>query len=252
MADDLKPLALAHYEELARIGRALSSPVRLQLLDLVRQAPRSVEVLAEQAGVPMANVSQHLKLLRAAHLVHADKRGQRVVYRLTDEAISTFFGTLRDLGEALLPELDRLRRAIGGEPSDREELLAQIREGAVTLLDVRPLDEFHAGHVPGAVCIPLPELKKRLDELPKNRTVVATCRGPYCPMAVEAVRVLENAGFRAVHLDLAAPDLRARRWRLSIVTGEESTQTPAPAAKALRSTRVGVRGPKEKSKRRRS
>ncbi|OGQ10860.1 MAG: hypothetical protein A2138_06450 [Deltaproteobacteria bacterium RBG_16_71_12] len=202
--------ALAHYDELARLGKALSSPIRLRLLDLLRQGPRSVEVLAGRAGVTVANASQHLQQLRAGRLVEADKRGQQVVYRLASRAVSSFFSELRALAEAQLPEMDRLRRELRvAGPAERAALLARVRAGAVTLLDVRPAEEFLAGHLRGALSVPLAELRARLPELPKGREVVAYCRGPYCHLALEAVRVLEDAGFRAQHLDLGPPDLEA-------------------------------------------
>lgn len=211
--------ALAHYDELARIGRVLASPVRLRLLDLLRQGSRNVEALAQAAGVSVANASQHLQQMRAARLVASEKQGQRVEYRLSGEVVSRAFGALRELAEAILPEMDRLRRDLGelGE-AERAALLARIRDGEVTLLDVRPAEEYRAGHLPGARSIPLPELGARLGEIPRHREVVAYCRGLYCSLASEAVAVLRAAGYRARHLDLGAPDLRARGLRLSVVS----------------------------------
>ncbi len=202
--------AAAHYDELARVGKALSSPIRLRLVDLLRQGPRSVEVLAAEAGVSLANASQHLQQLRAARLVDADKRGQQVVYRLAHGAVSSLFAELRTLAALLLPEMDRLGRELhAGDEAARAALVARVRAGTVTLLDVRPEAEFHAGHLRGALSVPLAELPARLPELPKSREVVAYCRGPYCHLALEAVRVLERAGFRARHLDLGPPDAAA-------------------------------------------
>jgi rhodanese-related sulfurtransferase len=211
---------VAHYDEVARIGKVLASPVRLRLLDLLRQGARHVEGLAEEAGISVANASQHLKLMRAARLVTAERRGQQVEYRLADEGVSTLFGGLRQLAEALLPEMDRLRQALGvlGEP-EREALLDLIRRGRVTLVDVRPPEEYRAGHLPGARSLPLDQLRRRLGELPRDREVIATCRGPYCAMAAEAVTILAAAGFRARHLDLGVADLRARD--LPIATGDD-------------------------------
>ncbi len=223
--------ALAHYDELARIGKVLASPVRLRLLDILRQGSRNVEALAEAAGVSVANSSQHLQQMRAARLVEADKQGQRVEYRLANEGVSLVFGALRELAETILPEMDRLRRdlsALGAE--EREELLARIRGGEVTLLDVRPAEEYRAGHLPGARSIPLPELRARLGEIPRDREVVACCRGRYCSMASDAVAVLRSAGYRACHLDLGAPDLRARGVRLSSVPAVPARGRPGPRA----------------------
>ncbi|MCC7386543.1 MAG: metalloregulator ArsR/SmtB family transcription factor [Deltaproteobacteria bacterium] len=230
MATDLRDLALAHYGELARIGKALGSPVRLQILDLLRQGPRSVESIAEQSGVTLANTSQHLQQLRAARLVDSEKHAQRVVYRLADDTVSLLFAAMRDLAEALLPELDRIREELdAADEESRTALLQEIRAKKVTLIDVRPRDEYRAGHVPGAISIPLEELKLRLTEIPKARQVVAYCRGPYCPLALAAVAVLESAGFKARHLDLGAPDLPARRFKLAVVEGDADGDLPPTA-----------------------
>ena len=209
----LRNAALAHYEQLARIGRAVSSPIRLRLLDLLRQGPRSVEVLATEAGVSIANASQHLQQLRVGSLVASEKQGQRVLYRLSSPDVDAFFACLRSLGESLLPEFDRLKDAlqVHSEPA-REQLLVKVANGEATLLDVRPVEEWEAFHLPGALHIPLGELAVRLDELPKDGEVVAYCRGPYCPMALAAVDILRGAGFRADHLDLSPADVHARRF----------------------------------------
>ncbi len=207
MKHDLRSAAMAHFEELARLGKAVASPVRLQLIDLLRQGPRSVEVLATQAGVSVANVSQHLQQLRSVHLVVGEKQGQRIVYRLASQDVSRFFMCLRQLGESLLPEIDRLREALHANTDpERETLLRRIEEGEVTLLDVRPTEEWEANHLPGALHIPLDELPGRLGELEHAVDVIAYCRGPYCPMALMAVDVLRSADFRAEHLDLGPPD----------------------------------------------
>jgi rhodanese-related sulfurtransferase/DNA-binding transcriptional ArsR family regulator len=200
-----------HYAELARLGKALGSPVRLQLLDLLRHGSRTVETLAGEAGISVSNSSQHLQQLRAARLVAAERKGQHVEYRLASREVSEIFAGLRELAEALLPGMERLRREMGGiRPDERRELLARIGAGAVTLVDVRPAEEYRAGHLPGARSIPLAELEARLAELPPGREVVAYCRGPYCSMARTAAEVLSSAGFRARHLDLGVPDLGGR------------------------------------------
>jgi len=209
-------LARSHYGELARIGKALGSPIRLQLLDLLRQGARTVESLAEAAGISVANSSQHLQQMRSARLVSAERKGKHVEYRLSDESVSEAFGTLRDLAELLLPEMRQLQGELGVlEPAERRELLERIRAGAVTLLDVRPPEEFEAGHLPGARSVPLAELPGRLREIPRDREVVAYCRGPYCTMATEAAALLRAAGFTARPLDLGVPDLSRRRVRPS-------------------------------------
>lgn len=240
--------ALSHYGELARIAKALASPVRLRLLDLLRQGARTVDAIADAAEVSVANASQHLQLMRRARLVTAERNGQFVTYRLADEAVSGVFAAVRQLAEALLPEMDRLRQALRSlGPEERGALLARIRRGQVTLLDVRPSEEYQAGHLPGAWSIPLPDLEARLPELPRDREVVAYCRGPYCAMAVEAVSVLRSFGFRASHLDLGIPELRARHF--PIATGGEGPlrrRPPAPTQRA-RSRTSSSRNPKRKT-----
>lgn len=218
--------ALGHYDELARIGKALASPVRLRMLDLLRQGARTVEALADAAGVSVANSSQHLQAMRSARIVVAERKGQFVEYRIADEGVSRAYAVLRELAEQLLPELEQLRRELGGlAAAERDELLARIRRGDVTLVDVRPLEEYRSGHLPGAYSIPLAELRARLPELPRDREVVAYCRGPYCTLAADAVAQLASAGFRARHLDLGVPDLKVRRF--PVVTGEPPPR-PAP------------------------
>jgi len=199
--------ALAHYGEVARLGKAMASPVRLQLLDLLRQGARTVEDLAGATGVTVANSSRHLQQMRSARLVTAAREGRHVRYRLADGGVSVAFGMLRGLAETLLPEMDRLRRELGAlEPAEREALLHDLHRGRGTLLDVRPLAEYEAGHLPGARSIPLDELRSRLHEVPRDRLVVAYCRGPYCPLALDAAEILTQAGYRARHLDLGVPD----------------------------------------------
>jgi rhodanese-related sulfurtransferase/DNA-binding transcriptional ArsR family regulator len=203
----LNAAAIAHYGELARIGKALGSPVRLRLLDLLRQGTRTVEALAQEAGESVANSSQHLQHLRAAGLVAAERRGQHVAYRLAGEGVSSVFGALRDLGESILPEMARLRRELGVlPPEERRALLSRIRSGEVTLVDVRPPEEYRAGHLPGARSLPLAELRSRLGELPRRGEVVAYCRGPYCVFADDAVRLLRRRGRPARRLEDGYPE----------------------------------------------
>jgi len=227
-------LALAHYGELARIGKVLASPARLQLLDLLRQGPRTVEALAAASGLSVANSSQHLQQMRAARVVAAERRGQHVEYRLAGEGVSRAFGGLRALAESLLPEMDRLRRELGAlSGEERERLIARVRRGEVQLLDVRPAEEYRAGHLPGALSIPLAELRGRLAELSRGREIVAYCRGPYCDLAREAVALLRGAGLDAHHLDLGVPDLRRR---LRIATAGDVHRPPRPRLRARRTT----------------
>lgn len=209
----------AIYGELARLGKAVSAPKRLELLDLLCQGPRTVEALAEQAAMSVANTSKHLQVLRAARLVEAEKKGQHVEVRLADEQVARFFLALRGLAEARLAEIDRVTRAYFDERSDMEEvasdeLLRRVRLGEVTVLDVRPREEYRAGHIPGALSIPVAELRARLGELPKDREIVAYCRGPYCVMAASAVKLLRKKGFTAHRMEQGVADWRARSWRI--------------------------------------
>ena len=207
------------YEQFARLGKAISAPKRLELLDLLCQGPRTVEALAEQAGISVANASQHLQVLRAARLVETEKKGLYVEYRVADDEVCTFFFALRGLAESRLAEVEQVAREYfeergAMEAVESEELLRRVRSGEVTVLDVRPPEEYRAGHIPGALSIPVGELKARLEELPKDREVVAYCRGPYCVMAVEAVELLRKKGWKAHRLEQGVVDWRARGWRV--------------------------------------
>ena len=207
------------YAQFARLGGAISAPKRIELLDLLCQAPRTVEALAAMTGITVANASQHLKVLRSARLVATEKKGTYVKYRIADDKVEGFLLALRALAEARLAEVDEatrdwLGRAEAMEPVLHEELLRRARRGEVTVLDVRPAEEYDAGHVPGALSFPLPELKKRLNELPADREIVAYCRGPYCVMAIDAVKVLRRNGFKAQRMEQGIPDWRARGWRV--------------------------------------
>jgi rhodanese-related sulfurtransferase/DNA-binding transcriptional ArsR family regulator len=209
----------AIYEQFARLGKAIAAPKRLELLDLLCQGPRTVESLADQAALSVANASQHLQVLRAARLVDAEKKGLYVEYRLSDDEVGRFFVALRGLAEARLAEVDQATRAYFEARGEMEgvegdELLRRVKSGEVTVIDVRPVEEYRAGHIPGALSIPVAELKARLKELPKNREVVAYCRGPYCVMAVEAVELLRKKGYRAQRMEAGVVDWRARGWRV--------------------------------------
>ena len=214
----------AIYEQFARIGKAISNPARLELLDLLCQGPRTVEALAKEANLGLANTSQHLKALRVARLVEAEKSGLYVTYRLADEQVCQFFRSLRSLAETRLAEIREITREFladrkGLEPVDREALLNKVRDGAVIVLDVRPAEEYRAGHIPGALSIPLKKLERRLADLPRERDIVAYCRGPYCVLAVEAVELLRARGFRAFRLEQGVQDWRAEG--LPVFAGEE-------------------------------
>ncbi|MGM0486775.1 MAG: ArsR/SmtB family transcription factor [Planctomycetota bacterium] len=214
----------AIYEQFARIGKAVSSAKRLELLDLLCQCERTVESLASETGMTVANTSRHLQVLRAARLVDAEQEGVYVTYRLTDDAVGEFFRNMRSLAERRLAEIERITRHFlegreGLEPVDRDALLERVREGEATVLDVRPAEEHRAGHIPGAVSIPLKELEDRLSELPRGQEIVAYCRGPYCVLAIRAVEMLRAKGFRAVRLEDGVQDWRARGF--PVARGEE-------------------------------
>lgn len=220
MASDNRRFKDSVYEQLARMGKATSAPKRLELLDLLCQGPRTVEVLAREAAVTVANASQHLQVLRAARLVEAEKRGLFVEYRVANEQVCDFFLSLRSLAESRLAEVEQVTRAYfagrgGMEPVASEELLRRVRNGEVTVLDVRPSEEYRAGHIPGALSVPISQLKGRLKDLAKDREVVAYCRGPYCVMAVEAVELLRKKGFTAHRLEKGVAELKARGWRVA-------------------------------------
>lgn len=214
----------AIYQQLARISKALASPRRLELLDLLAQAPHTVEHLARKTKQSVANTSQHLQLLRRARLVQAEKRGLYVTYRLPDTQVAEFYRALRLLAESRLTEMRQLAQdflAARGtlEPVNQEALVDRVLRGEATLLDVRPAEEYQAGHILGAVSLPLRELERRLEELPKDREIIAYCRGPYCVLAVEAVGRLRAHGFRALRLEDGIPDWRARG--LPVAVGKE-------------------------------
>ena len=209
------------YEQFARIGKAVSSPKRLELLDILCQGPRTVEVLAKETGLTIANASQHLQVLRAARLVETEKEGLFVTYRLADEAVCEFFRAMRLLAESRLAEIEQIKRQFlegkeGMEPVNREALLALVREGAVTVLDVRPAEEYNAGHISGAISVPLKELQLRLSDLPRDQEIVAYCRGPYCVLSVLAVEMLRAKGFKAVRIEEGIQDFRAMGFHIAV------------------------------------
>lgn len=217
------------FEQFARIGKAVASAKRLELLDLLTQGERHVEALAEAADLSVANASQHLQILRAARLVETRKAGVFINYRLADSSVAEFIRQLRIVAEARLAEVEQTARRfvedrIGFEPVDREELLRRVRKGEVTVLDVRPAEEFRGGHLPRALSVPLKELEKRMKDLPKGTDIVAYCRGPYCVMAVEAVARLRKRGFRAVRLDIGVLDWKARGLPVETAAEGEATR----------------------------
>ncbi len=211
----------AIYEQFSRIGKAVSSPKRLELLDLLCQGEKTVETLSRETGLSVANTSQHLQTLRAARLVETEKEGLYVKYRLADLMVCEFFRSMHVLAENRLAEVEMINRRFlegreGMEPIDRSDLLKRVKEGAATVLDVRPKEEYRAGHIPGALSVPLSRLKKLLAKLPKNQEIVAYCRGPYCVLAIEAVEILRKKGFKAIRLEEGIQDWRAMGLALDV------------------------------------
>jgi rhodanese-related sulfurtransferase/predicted transcriptional regulator len=202
------------FASLARVGTALSSPTRIEFLELLAQAERSVEQLATLTGTSVANTSQHLQKLRQAGLIVGRKEGLYVFYRLAGDEVVGMLSAMSRVGEACVAEVERIVRLYFAgkdelEPVPANELLERARKGLVTVLDVRPPEEFAAGHVPGAINIPVHELEKRLKDLPKRREVIAYCRGPYCLMSYDAVSMLRKRGMRARRLQAGMPEWRA-------------------------------------------
>jgi rhodanese-related sulfurtransferase len=202
------------YAQFARLGKALASPARLELLDLLAQGERPVDDLAREADLSVANASAHLQVLHRARLVDSRKDGQRVYYRLADPAVYRLWSALRHVGERQLAEIDRLvatylRGRQGLEAVSRDELRQRLAAGTTVVLDVRPAVEYRQGHIAGARSMPLDELDARLDELDPTRAVVAYCRGPYCVFADEAVALLRGRGFTAARYDEGYPEWAA-------------------------------------------
>jgi rhodanese-related sulfurtransferase/DNA-binding transcriptional ArsR family regulator len=221
MAKAPRPIAgkTAIYEQIARIGQAAASARRLELLDLLSQGPRTVEALARHTGQSVATTSHHLQVLRRARLADAEKAGLYVTYRLADPQVGDFFLALRRLAESRLAEVRQvaqqyLEQRGALEPVDNDELIRRVRAGDVTVIDVRPHEEYVAGHIPGAISVPLADLPKRLRELRKRHDIVAYCRGPYCVMSLDAVDLLRRKGFRAQRLEHGVAEWRAQGWRV--------------------------------------
>ncbi len=203
----------ALYEQFARIGRALASPQRIELIELLEQSEKNVELLSRQAQIPLKNTSAHLRVLRAARIVETRREGKQVVYRLADPQVGALARHLVGLARSRLAEVASISRAFLAqrdslEPVGLMELRRLVSRGEVVLLDVRPDDEFAAGHLEGARGIPLAELPRALNRLPRDREIVAYCRGPYCVLAPEAVALLRRRGYRARRLDVGYPEAR--------------------------------------------
>jgi rhodanese-related sulfurtransferase/DNA-binding transcriptional ArsR family regulator len=202
------------FEQFGRIAKALASPKRLEIIDLLAQGERSVEELARLTGMSLPNVSRHLQVMRAARMVDVRREGLFGYYRLADERVFRVWAALRELGEARLAELEGVVREFLQhreqlEPVGAQELKARLSDPHVLILDVRPREEYDAGHIPGALSVPVPDLEGLLSGLPRDRQWIAYCRGPYCVYSDEAVALLRKRGFDARRLDIGLPEWRA-------------------------------------------
>ncbi len=203
------------FSQFARIGKALSNPNRLQLMELLAQGERGVDALAKVAGLSTANASQHLQQLKQAGLVNTRKEGLNVYYRLSGEDVLELFMSVRQVAQRHLADVDRILDSLLGSKDDLEpvcatDLLARASDGSITVLDVRPAEEYAAGHVPKAINVPLAELEAFVKQLSKNQEVVAYCRGPHCVLAFDAVETLRRQGFNARRLQDGFPE-----WKLA-------------------------------------
>jgi len=215
---------LALFAQFAAVAKSLAHAHRLELLEQLAQGERSVEVLANRTGLSIANASQHLQQMRRAGLVATRRDGKFIYYRLADDAVLALLAALRSIAERNVAEVERIVRCYfhdrdSLEPISREGLLERLRAGAVTILDVRPEDEFALGHLPSAVNIPLRELEARLAEFDPAQEIVAYCRGPYCVLSYEAVATLRARGFKARRLEDGLPEWRAAG--LPVVVGTD-------------------------------
>lgn len=227
MAAELSTAKQDLLQQFARVGKAVASPARLELLDLLSQGEKTVETLARQARLSVTNASNHLKELRNTALVARRKEGVYVYYRLADPTVHEFFRCLQDIATRQLPEAreiiaDYFRQPESLEPLGPTELLERLRSEDILVLDVRPEDEYASGHLPGALSIPAGVLEERLSELPRGREVVAYCRGPYCVLALQAVETLRAHGFQARRMDVGLPEWRAQG--LAVVADRPNTR----------------------------
>jgi ArsR family transcriptional regulator len=202
------------YAQFAAVAKAIANEHRLELLELVAQGERSVEALAERSGLSVANASQHLQHLRRAGLVAARRQAKFVLYRLADDAVLTMLAAMHKVAERNVGEVERILRSYFHarddlEPVSRSELTRRMKQGIVTVLDVRPEDEFALGHLPGARNVPLSQLKRRLSKFDRTTEIVAYCRGPYCVLSFEAVAQLRKLGFKARRLEDGLPEWKA-------------------------------------------
>lgn len=210
------------YEQFARIGKALASPHRLELLELLMQCERTVESLAVETGMPVANASQHLQVLRAAHMVETRRQGTSIYYRIASQGVAALWLSLRQVGEAHLAEIDRVVETFLQDrhllqPIEADTLLHLLSQDQVILLDVRPVEEYATAHLPHARSMPVVELEAHLSELPPEKEIIAYCRGPYCVFADEAVALLHAHGYHARRLEHGVADWQASGFPVEVV-----------------------------------
>ncbi len=212
------------FEQFARIAYAFSSPKRLEIIDVLAQGERDVVALSKQVSMTVANTSRHLQILKSARLVESRREGVRIFYRLADDRVLNCWQNLQSLAENRIAEIREVVRLFYEErdvmePITKEELWNRIQNHDATVIDVRPPEEYQSAHIPTALSIPLSELKNRLNDLPRDKEIVAYCRGPYCVLSAEAVRILNKAGFKVVRLKEGLPE-----WKESGLPLEKSNQ----------------------------
>jgi rhodanese-related sulfurtransferase/DNA-binding transcriptional ArsR family regulator len=222
----------ALYQQFARIGKALSSPHRIELMELLAQRERTVESLAEELGLTMGNASAHLQVLREARLVEARKEGLFVHYRVADDSVLRLLQSVREAAESRLAEVDRLVQSYLGDRADMDaigfpELKARLKSGSVILIDVRPAEEYAAGHIAGALSIPHDELEGRVQALPRDQEVVAYCRGPYCVFADQAVALLQGKRRKARRLGGGFPEWKNAGLAVEVASGPAGSRAAA-------------------------
>ncbi|OGC00791.1 ArsR family transcriptional regulator [candidate division KSB1 bacterium RBG_16_48_16] len=201
----------AVFDQFARIAYAFASPKRLEMIDVLAQGERDVDSLARQVGMTIANTSRHLQVLKTARLIQSRREGVRIFYRLADDDVFQCWKNLQSLAENRIAEIREVTKLFFDErdkmePINRDELWNRIRNHDVTVIDVRPPEEYRQAHIPAALSIPLAELKERLDEIPHEHEVVAYCRGPYCVLSVEAVKILRDSGYKVSRLKDGMPE----------------------------------------------
>lgn len=223
--DDIAEVKHGLAVQFARVAKALGHPRRIELVELLAQGERGVDALVAETGLPLTTVSSQLQVLKGAGLLDTRRDGTRVIYRLADDEVASLLASVQAASRACLPEVELIERTYFGvgtperETVTREELRRRASEGTAIVLDVRPQVEYDSGHIPGALSIPLSDLERRLGELPADVEIVAYCRGPFCVLALEAVRLLRREGFEARRLDSGLPE-----WRLAGMPVAESIQ----------------------------